>query len=636
MSLFAGIVGDIRGNNRWEHLQRLSSALDGPGAANARNWRSLSAMLVHRLRCFTAEDRWERQPLAGGRTVLMFDGRLDNREELAEALGIGIAGVPDSGVVLAALERWGDDAVSRLLGPFALAWWDNGERRLLLARDPLGHRTVYYTDTPDGFAFATTPRALLALPDVPRRVDEAAVAAFLVDLSLSPGASFFDTVQQVPAAHFAVWQAGRFEARRYWEPDYSRRLNLRHDDDYAEAARDHLTSAVRRCLRTDRPIATQLTGGLDSTAVATTAARMLAPARLMTLTAAPGDGLAVPAYRSKFVGEGCYVQATAALYDNMDVHLVPGSAVQRFESEPERLFLTAGLPLRNIMNVGWFGPTHERARSAGVGVLLTGVGGNLTLGWDGLPGLRDAARSGQVARVWRELPPLARALDIPVARLWWSTVLRPLLPFASPQWFDRLRGRPEKPWLRNSAIHPAFAEMHQVDEPARRLRGFGRHGEEQMRRLLLSRHQANSQLRSAFRNIHGFDQRNPLCDLRLLEFCFAVPNDQYLRNGVTRWLARRVLAGQAPPEVVNNFRRGAQAPEFLHRLAPRRAEFLATIEELERSPLARRCLDLPRLKTLAHTLPTEPAEEHFTPYVAVLDRGLHIGRFIRWVEGGNG
>ncbi len=567
----------------------------------------------------------------------MFDGRLDNRDDVAEALGMMVPAVPDSAIVLAALERWGDDAVARLRGPFALAWWDDEECRLLLARDPLGHRTLYHVDTPEGFAFATTPRSLLALPAVSRRIDEAALAAFMVDLPLPEGKSFFDQIRLIPAAHVAVWQPGRFALRRYWQPDYSRRLTYRHDDDYVEAAREHLTRAVRSCLRTDRPVASDLSGGLDSTAVATTAARLLSPKRLMTVTAVPAKGVPLPTYRNRFVDEGRHAQAIAARYPNMDPHLVEGTAVQRLETEPERLFLSMGRPIRNIMNVGWFTPTYELARAQGVGVLLQGSGGNLTLSWDGGIGLRDAARAGKMMRLWREIPPRARAVNCSLGRAIWSMALRPLLPIATPPWFDRLRGR-TAPWtLGMSSIHPDFAAAHQVgDLKTQWHREFDGGSEQQARHQLLTVHQSRTQVMSSLRGIYGFESREPLCDLRLLEFCFAVPNDQYLRNGVSRWLARRVLAGQAPPEVVNNPRCGAQAPDFLHRLAPRRAEFLATLEELERSPLASRCLDLPRLKALAHAMPTEPSVDHMIPYVAVLDRGLHIGRFVRWVEGGNG
>lgn len=567
----------------------------------------------------------------------MFDGRLDNRDDLTEALGISGNGVPDSAVVLAALERWGDDSIARLVGPFALAWWDDENRRLLLARDSLGHRALYHVDISDGFAFATTPRALLALPEVPRRIDDSALAAFLVDLPLPPGTSFYEQIRQIPAAHMAVWQPAGFEIRRYWQPDYSKKLSYRHDDDYVEAAREHLTRAVRSCLRSDRPIAATLTGGLDSTAVTTTAARLMAPARLMALTAVPAEDAPLPTFGNRFVNEGRHARSTADFHPNIDSHLVVGSGVQRIETEPERMFLSTAWPVRNISNLGWFTPMRELAEAKGAGVLLQGSGGNLTLSWDGVIGLRDMARSGRLMRVWREIPPLARSLDLSFARTLWSLALRPLLPIATPHWFDQLRRRPTPPVLNASSIHPSFATAHQVDvHKLKHVMGEKFGGEGSIRREIMDLYQSRAQVRSGLRAIYGFDLREPLRDKRLLEFCFAVPNDQYLRNGVTRWLARRVLAGQAPPEVVNNPRRGVQCPEFLNRLLPRRTEFLSTLEELERSPTARRCLDLPRLKTLAHSLPTDPAAAHYIPYVAVLERGLHAGRFIRWVEGGNG
>jgi len=120
---------------------------------------------------------------------------------------------------------------------------------------------------------------------------------------------------------------------------------------------------------------------------------------------------------------------------------------------------------------------------------------------------------------------------------------------------------------------------------------------------------------------------------RLIEFCFAVPEDQYLRGGVTRFLARRVLADRLPAEVVNNTRLGIQCADGFQRMDRRRAAILAGVEELELSPLACRIIDVPRLKALAVHWPADAASAS-PEYHMVLYRGLHFDQFLRWVESG--
>jgi asparagine synthase (glutamine-hydrolysing) len=135
----------------------------------------------------------------------------------------------------------------------------------------------------------------------------------------------------------------------------------------------------------------------------------------------------------------------------------------------------------------------------------------------------------------------------------------------------------------------------------------------------------------------GREARAPLGDRRFLEFCLAVPEPMFRQNGVPRSFARRVLADRLPPEILNERRRGAQAPTWFRTLDARRADIAGNIDRFETSPLARRLLDLPRMKHLMSEWPKDEttAERRKAEYRLALTRGVHIGQFIRWVEGGN-
>ncbi len=153
-------------------LERVANVLQPHGPDRSEISVADGIGLVHVLMRITPEDRYDRQPWRGasGATITA-DLRLDNRADVLALLGVPPADAavwPDSRVVLTAWERFGDDLWPKLHGPFAVAIWDPRRRRLTLARDHLGLAVVMWHRSERFFAFATMPKGLFALPDVPR------------------------------------------------------------------------------------------------------------------------------------------------------------------------------------------------------------------------------------------------------------------------------------------------------------------------------------------------------------------------------------------------------------------------------------------------------------------------------------
>src|SRR4051794_30227055 len=150
------------------------------GPHDERRWSDGFIAMGRRLFRTLPEDRYDRQPLFGadGRLVLVADVRLDDRAELAPALRLDAADAGrlcDAALLLAALERWGEAAVDRLVGDFAFALWDRHARSLTLARDFLGQRPLHYHRGDNFLAFATMPKGLHALTEIPYAPDEQAM-----------------------------------------------------------------------------------------------------------------------------------------------------------------------------------------------------------------------------------------------------------------------------------------------------------------------------------------------------------------------------------------------------------------------------------------------------------------------------
>lgn len=584
----------------------------------------------------------------GVRHVFAFAGRLVNAHELTtELTAEPSAGMPVSdgrgrdgaGTALALLRHAGVGvgALAGFRGHFALAHWDATAARLWLAADHLGRRTVFYTQLAEGIAFASTLRALLALPGVARDLDEAYLAASFSDVPPDPEATPYAAIRRVPAASVLGFTVdGECTRQLYWQPDWGHRLRYRRDDEYVEQGRAVLDRVVARGMRGHDHILCQLSGGFDSGAVAATAARLHMPGRVHALTMAPPDDTPRFEHPTIFGDERPQAAAVAAMYPNMAWEALSSTGLHPLDENPLRLFLPLAMPARGALNVGWYAPLFERARNLGARTVLTGGLGNMTLSWDGLCGLASLARRGKWHRLWWEARALGKRQGLSVATILRRYAILPLLPPRLQARWQRWRGGGGPEGEIYSPIHPDFARSRHIQE--RRLDfGLDYLGDtDTTQRRWLLYVQSNAATADWTEVLFGVTSYEPLGDVDMVEFTFAMPEEQYLHDGDTRWLTRRILADRLPPAVLDETRRGFQCAEFLHRMTLQRDQIMEGVAALEHSPLACRILDVERIKRIAHSpWPTDASRTEFGDHAAILHRGLHYGQFLRWVEGGN-
>lgn len=260
-------------------LERMAATLAHRGPDGCFFWTDGPVGLAFQQLKVTPESLNETQPLAGPiGAVVVFDGRLDNREELLAALPQRKipSDAPDSALVLAAYAAFGEGFAEHLNGDFAVAVFDPKRRQLLLARDALGVRPLYYAQAGQSFLFASEVKALLAHPALPRRPNDDVVAWWVLKRPGldTAGRTFFEGVLSVRPAHLVTATLGSVASRRYWDFDRGRRLRLGSFPEYAEAFGEHFERAVKRRLRSAHPVAFSVSGGLDSSAIICTAYRM--------------------------------------------------------------------------------------------------------------------------------------------------------------------------------------------------------------------------------------------------------------------------------------------------------------------------------------------------------------------------
>jgi asparagine synthase (glutamine-hydrolysing) len=253
-------------------LTRLSETLAHRGPDGEGLWAQGEVGLACRLFRITPEASTETQPLIhSSGTVLVFDGRLDNREELLASLKSSpelSADSPDPALVLAVYDAFGDRFLEWLTGDFALGLFDPRRQQLLLARDAIGMRPLYYYRNRGLFVFASESKAILAHPQISTRPNDDIVADYLLNgAQNSHGMTCFEDVFSLLPAHMAILTPQGFTTSRYWDFDPAQQMRLGSFQEYAEAFRDHFVQAVRRRLRSAYPVAVSVSGGLDSSSI---------------------------------------------------------------------------------------------------------------------------------------------------------------------------------------------------------------------------------------------------------------------------------------------------------------------------------------------------------------------------------
>jgi asparagine synthase (glutamine-hydrolysing) len=643
----SGIAGLLRFDGKRverRELERMANALRAHGPDRAEVLVTGSVGLVQVLMRMTPEDRFDRQPLRGASgAVITADLRLDNRDEVLARLGVAPQDAmawPDSRVLLAAWEKFGDDLWATLRGPFAAAIWDPRKQTLTLARDHLGLKVVMYHKTERFFAFATMPNGLFALPEVPRELSEEKMADFIVLNHADHKTTFYrDIFRVLPAQLMMVGAEGTMAQRRYWSTADIRPIQLASDQAYAEGLRACLDRAVRRQMRSAHPIGCYLSGGLDSSAVAALAARALGEKgqRLAAFTQVPREGFAGPVPPGRYADETPYVEAICLALGNIDVTYIRNNEVDDF-ADLERLFLLLEAPVRNPSNLGWVLAITRLARAQGRRVLLGGQWGNFTISWPGWSQTADHLLHGRLITAYRQWRQYYRNSPDSRSVVFRKLFIEPLAPQKIANWAHRRRYGPAAPWIKHAPILPEYALAMAVDARAREVgHDFlyrARPGERSAGLTVVDYFGEWSAAQQAF---HGVETRDPTADMDVVAYCFGVPPQQYLAEGVDRSLIRRAMWGLLPDLVLTNRLMGLQSADWYEKLEGRREKFLAEIAELATSPLARKAIDLERVARALRSWPDGHWQRKsvIEEYHLALTRGIAGARFLRWIESAN-
>lgn len=502
------------------------------------------------------------QPMASpdGTCWVSYNGEIYNFRELRtqlQARGHAFATRSDTEVLLAAYREWGDACVEHFLGMFAFGLWDAPRRRLLLARDRVGVKPLYYAVLDDGaLVFGSEPKALLPVPGVSRALDPVALDAYLDLYYVPPPLSMFAGIRQLPPGHVLVWQAGAIEIKRWWDAEPAV-VEGRSLEEWAEIVQPVLEDAILARTVADVPLGAFLSGGIDSsTIVAVLSEHGHGPVETFCV----GYGA-----EGKSYDERAEARVVARHFDthhhelelSIDV-LSDLEAMVRGFDEP------FGSPTAMLSSA------LSRFVRQHVTVALSGDGGDELFG--GYPRYRGMRLSELAASVPEPLLQLgARVVEgreqatarsyrrwarqflaglrLPAAERYGAWVAYARLPerdrLLAPALLEQLRDRPRANPVAEAFDHPAhgglleraaYADLHGF-LPENVLRGSDR-----------------------MSMAHGLELREPLCDHRLVELTMQLPARHKVGWLASKRVLRKIMGQRLPAQVLRRRKLGFNAP----------------------------------------------------------------------------
>ena len=492
----------------------------------------------------TKESRLEVQPhVRPSGAVITWDGRLDNREELISLLARETSFTStDLEIVAAAYERWETDSFARLMGDWALSIWEPKTQSLLLAKDFVGTRHLYYSVESDAVNWCTILDPLVLFAGRSFEIEEEYVAGWL---SFFPATHLtpYVGIHAVPPSSFVRLRLGKQDIIKYWDFNSSKSIRYRTDSEYEQHFRSAFSGSVRRRLRSDSPILAELSGGMDSSSIVCVADDLIANGKVNSME------LHTVSYWDETEpnwNERPYFTKVEERRGRVGSHIDVSSESFFDVGVEENTFFAAP------SGCGSCREAHREFASCvaarGSRVVLSGIAGDEVMGGvpTPLPELGDLLAQFRLRLISR-LKDWALINRKPWIQLLWEAIgaFLPVHVIRTP-----FHKRPVS-WL-----EPDFVRQHKaaIAGYESRLRLFGPPPSFQENLIALDglRRQLSCESLS----------RNPLCektypylDRDLLEFIYAVPREQIVRPGQRRSLMRRALTGIVPDEILNRRRK---------------------------------------------------------------------------------
>jgi asparagine synthase (glutamine-hydrolysing) len=576
----------------------INSLADGIHSA-PRRWSSGGVFLGYADFAYLTGSQVEVQPYVTPHGAITFDGRLDNREDLILLLHHDLRGdTCDAALALAVYRRNGIDGLRSLIGDWSLTIWDTERQLLVLASDFAGARPLYYYSDANRVLWSTQLKPLVEWIR-PDSIDDQYVAGLLAH-ACYPDFTPYPGIFSLRPGHCLVRSRDGVEIRPFWRPPINCTIRYRNEADYEERLRELFRDAVRSRLRTNFPVISELSGGLDSSSIVCMAWRLMmqgAPMvsqRFVTLSYERHGSLDERFCTAVENWTGFeHIHLSTAEYAFLSEDH-PGEALPTFWSE-----LNAGVA--------------AEARKIGARTLITGLSGDLLMGnfGDDSDQVSGLLRAGHIRRAFRQSLAWSRSLRMPVGAILWRALLL-LLPTSligakSDLFSDGggLAGNKE------DSITPAFRARTGLDDAHRFFSPIWMEAPPERRKLIRGLLQTIELRRfQPPEELTHLNYTHPYAHRPLVDYMLSIPPEIVCRPGEPRWLMRRAFRHFWPPELTHRRSKDTFGGVFLDALRPLVPALMKEVRQLQ--VVQRGYIDpvslTSRLERLTHSLDCNAAQ----------------------------
>ncbi|WP_077214417.1 asparagine synthase-related protein [Bacillus dakarensis] len=596
MAAITGIYNILKEPVNIELFNKVIKALEEIPVDNVQTWQKDYLLFLCHNQWITPESVGEQNPLYVNdkKIVITADAIIDNRNEIFERLQVSRfirETITDTELILLAYEKWGKESPNYLVGDFSFMIWDENQQILFGARDFSGARTLYYYKDQSRFAFCTTIEPLFELPNVEKKLNEEWLAEFLAIPTMVESTdvnhTVYKNIYQLPPAHTITIEKGNIHLHRYWKLSLDRELKLKSDQEYEEAFHEVFQRSVSEKLRTHGKVGSHLSGGLDSGTVVSFAAKALQKENklLHTYSYIPEDDFFDWTPKYYLADERPFIKETVQFIGNIKDHYLNFTGKDPFTEVDDFLNLME-MPYKFFENAFWLKGINEHASKQGVKILLNGSRGNHSISWGSrslsIDYYSSLLRKLRILRLNKELESYCTNF---------CTGKKVMLPIvarnAFPDLYKMLARRNETDYQFPSFINPDFAKRTKVfirllendfDISGTSSGDFTQYRRKHYNQLYFWNKSGTATTKLSLR--YSLWDRDPTNDLRVIQFCLSIPEEQYVKNGMERSFLRRATKNILPDKVrLNHQIRGIQGADTVHRM---RSCWSAFVEELKR------------------------------------------------------
>lgn len=595
MSLLLGIVYLDEANANESCIEKMLEPLSKFPHESIKITKNKESSFAKMLTFGTAEDVHDALPLYESESDVLFVGlgRIDNRDELIKHLSLRKEEeMSDAYIMLQAYLKYGDQVQFRLKGDWCLAAYHYPSKKLYISRDTMGYTSLYFYQTNEYFAFSSSIKSILNLPGQNFRLNEenfiSNLTLWRIEEKIEQGITFYQNVFYLPNGYSLSLTNFQRKLQKYWPSPKITEIHYKNPQDYIEEFLEIFQVAVQRRLRSYKPVASMLSGGLDSSSVSYIAADLLRKDGLSLTTYShipfyKDSLLTNPLARLRELDEHSNIKAIVEHSGNIRPNYLTSSDFSPLKGVEMGLDMLSG-PLHGACNLYWILDIFESTAKDGFGSILSGEGGNGSISFGGVDYLLPHS--------------LERLIKHPVQYVK-NQVLKPII-FHNFKRFWFRKNPVLLKYLHSMYIKPDVLDCYDIVQDIEKndlnfQKIFTTPYEAKIRFNLF--YISRSILGAELGQYHGIELRDPTTDIDLMNYFFQIPNNQLIdSNYQNRMLVKKMMKNKLPDQVLFAPKKGLQSSDLTPRVLKYNNELFSLFDSFKNSRMANQILDLKKLE----------------------------------------